>query len=75
MKKYRIEDDAKIVDGMIWARGIKMTKTKMIVWVGASRYWTRVYLNETDHRLYIPMGHGHYEILDNCNIKKIEAMT
>ncbi len=77
MRKYRdgIEERTGIPDGIARARGIKMEMTKMIVWIGSSKYWTRVYLNKSDNRLYVHVGYGVYELLDTFNIRKVGAMT
>lgn len=72
MKKYRdgIEERIGIPAGIA-----KMEITKMIVWIGSSEYWTRVYLNKSDNRLYVYVGNGVYELLDTFNIRKVGAMT
>lgn len=77
MKKYRddIKERIELPDGIARARGIKMEMTKMIVWIGSSEYWTRVYLNRSDNRLYVHVGNGIYELLDTFNIRKVGAMT
>lgn len=77
MRMYRdgIEKGTGIPDGIVRARWVKMEMTKMIVWIGSSKYWTRVYLNKSDNRLYIHVGHGVYELLDTFNIRKVGAMT
>ena len=73
MKKYRdgIEERTGIPDGIVRARGIKMEMTKMIVWIGSSKYYTRVYLNKSDNRLYVHVSNGVYELLDTLNIRKV----
>lgn len=77
MKKYRdgITEGTGITDGIVRARGIKMEMTKIIVWIGSSEYWTRVYLNKSDNRLYVHVNHGVYELLDTFNIRKVGAAT
>jgi hypothetical protein len=77
MKKYRdgIEERTGIPDGIVRKLGIKMEKTKIIVWIGSSEYWTRVYLNKSDNRLYVHVGNGVYELLDTFNIRKVGAAT
>ena len=75
MKKYRdrITEGTGIADGI--ARGNNMKSTKIIVWLGSSEYWNRVYLNKIDNRLYVHVGNGVYELLDTFNIREVGAMT
>lgn len=80
MKKYRdgIEEMTGIPASIVYARGTEMEMTKMIVWIGSSKYWTRVYLNKSDNRLYVYTGNGVngvYELLDSFNIREVGAMS
>lgn len=47
--------------------------TGIIVWVGSSEYWNRVYLCKADNRLYIRNGKN-FETLDTFNIRKIDRL-
>lgn len=68
MKKYRSEA-REIVRG--WRQ---FKDTKMIVWIGSSKYWSKVYLNTEDHRLYIRTGYEQYEALDTFNIRETGSL-
>lgn len=70
MKKYRNEDRVVITNP-----SYEMKKTDIIVWIGSSEYWERVFLNPQDHRLYIRTAFGRYEALDTFNIRKTGART
>lgn len=68
MKKYRSEPQRALENPDM----AQMKDTKIIVWVGSSEYWDKVFLNKADNRLYIRTGFGRFELLDTFNIRKIE---
>ena len=68
MKKYRIDPQRPLENPDM----AMMKDTKLIVWIGSSEYWEKVFLNNKDHRLYIRTGFGRFELLDTFNIRKIE---
>lgn len=71
MKKYRNEDRVQI-ENIVWGM---LEEVGMLVWIGSSEYWNKVYLYKKDNRLYVKTGYGKYELLDTLNIRKIEAYT
>lgn len=70
MKKYR-DEFTRVVNH---TSKEEMVKTNLIVWIGSSKYWNRVFLDPKDHRLYIRTGSYRYEALDTFNIRKTETI-
>jgi hypothetical protein len=78
MKKYRERnEDTEIITGYA-ARYLEdnknLEKTKITVWIGSSQYWSAVFLNTLDHKLYVRTDKHTYEALENLNIRKIETV-
>lgn len=48
-------------------------ETGLIVWVGSSEYWDRVYLHKMNHKLYIQVAPKVFEPIENFNIRKTET--
>lgn len=71
MKKYRGVERVQIED-IVWGM---LEETKIIVWIGSSKYWTRVFLYKKDNRLYVRTEYGKYELLDTLNIRKVGAVS
>lgn len=48
------------------------TMTKMIVWIGKSKYWNRVYLK--DGQLYIRLVSAKYAPLNNYPVTRVDTL-
>ena len=77
MKKYRNKDeDTAIISGYA-SRYLEdnknLEKTTIVVWIGSSQYWSAVFLNNLDHKLYAKTDKHTYEALETLNIRKIET--
>ena len=49
--------------------------TNIIVWLGSSEYWRRVYLNTNTGRLMVTVTNMQVEPLDKYNIRKVGDIT
>lgn len=56
----------------ITADHIKLTN--IVVWLGSSKYWDRVYLNTNTGRLMVTVTKKHCEPLDKFNVRKIDTL-
>lgn len=78
MKKYRDDTEtARFITGweaICMTKKETMKRTQTIVWIGSSQYWSRVYLNTLDHKLYAKTDKHTYEALETLNIRKIETI-
>lgn len=49
-----------------------LVPTGMIVWLGSSEYWSRVFLNKETGRLMVAVDGTYCEPLDKFNIRKTD---
>ena len=64
MKKYRNDERVEL------QHPYSIEEVGLLVWLGSSEYWSKVYLNKKDNRLYVKTGRGKFELLDTFNIRK-----
>lgn len=69
MKMYRSATSARTY---IEAKDEEVTRAGIIVWLGSSEYWNRVYLHAGSHKLCIKVAPHTYQPLDEFNIRKTE---
>ena len=76
MKKYRESDVKDIIESRKATEyPTGFVRTEIIVWIGSSEYWNRVFLDTVSHKLYVKTGKREYEAIETLNIRQVGSMT
>ena len=75
MQKYREADVKDIIESRTSTTiPTGFVKTKIIVWIGSSEFWYRVFLDTVSHKLYVKTGKREYEAIETLNIREITGI-